>query len=65
MKNNYGENLTIEIVNGGFILTYPLVATSGNIETTDVAREVFISPRKLNQKIKDVIASLSLVADTE
>jgi len=72
-KNLYGEQITIEVVAGGFILTYPvfvnelskfgLEALKGGDETVHTAREVFVSPRKLNQKLKDVIASVSLVAD--
>ena len=72
-KNLYGEQITIEVVTGGFILTYPvfvnelskfgLETLKGGDETVQAAREVFVSPRKLNQKLKDVIASVSLVAD--
>lgn len=61
MGNSYGESITIEVVQGGFILTYPVVdATTG--DTTGGAREVFTSPRKLQQKLKEVIATLSTVA---
>jgi hypothetical protein len=75
-KNLYGEQITIEVVGGGFILTYPVFTTettpprfvADGESTTEVvvqAREVFVSPRKLNQKLKEVIASVSLVADEE
>lgn len=63
MKSTYGEQLTIEIVTGGFILTYPLVVTVEGHETTEMTREVFSSPRKLQQKIKDVIAQMGTVAE--
>jgi hypothetical protein len=71
-KNLYGERISIEVVAGGFILTYPVfvsklekfgIEADGVNETVEEAREVFVSPRKLNQKLKDVIASVSLVAD--
>lgn len=63
MKNNYGEQLTIEIVTGGFILTYPVLVTVDGHEATEVCREVFSSPRKLQQKVKDVIAQMGTVAE--
>lgn len=59
-SNSYGETLTVEIVSGGFILTYP--RPNGNGDTI-VCREVFTSPRKLNQKLKEVIDSVGLVTD--
>ena len=62
-KNLYGERIVIEVVAGGFILEYPVFVGDGSDERTEVAREVFVSPRKLNRKLKDVIASVSLVAD--
>ena len=64
--NKYGENIQIEIVSGGFILTYPSVSkdSEGN-EFTDTAREVFASPRKLQNKIKELIGTLGLVAEAE
>ena len=61
--NAYGDQITIEIVKGGFILTYPTVTQFEGQEVTTVAREVFVSPRKLNQKIKDVIESIGLVSE--
>jgi hypothetical protein len=63
MKSTYGEQLTIEIVTGGFILTYPVVIIVEGNETTEISREVFSSPRKLQQKIKDVIAQMGTVAE--
>lgn len=54
--NSYGEMISIEIVQGGFILTYPV--------PTGSAREVIATPRKLQQRIKELISSLGLVADT-
>jgi hypothetical protein len=51
--------ITIEVAKGGFVLTYPI----NSPENGKLEREVFVSPRKLNQKIKEVIDTLSLVAD--
>jgi hypothetical protein len=62
-KSLYGERIVIEVVAGGFILEYPVFSGDGKDEHSDIAREVFVSPRKLNQKLKDVIATVSLVAD--
>jgi len=62
-KNLYGEQITIEVVQGGFILSYPTFVGDGDDEHTETTREVFVSPRKLNQKLKDVIATVSLVKD--
>lgn len=62
-QNKYGESVIIEIVTGGFILTYPVIGPDGT--TTDTAREVINSPRKLNNRIKEIISSMGLVADTE
>jgi hypothetical protein len=56
--------ISIEVATGGFVLTYPVTKTQPNgSELEMLEREVFISPRKLNQKLKDVIASLSLVPE--
>lgn len=61
-KNRFGECITIEVVQGGFILTYPEISTAADgTEEVDPAREVFVSPRKLNQKLKEVIDKISLV----
>ncbi len=66
-KNNYGESITIEIVEGGFILTYPILNSdekdNDGWDCLQSTREVFMSPRLLNKKIKSVIDSLGLVAD--
>ena len=62
----YGnETIQIEVVKGGFILTYPIQVKEGDSERWETAREVFVSPRKLNQKLKEVIDTISLVGDTE
>ena len=55
-ENNYGHSLSIEVVTGGFILTYP-VLTGDGLETT--YREVFSTTRKLQNKVKEVIEQLS------
>ena len=59
-SNTYGETLTVEIVSGGFILTYPRPDADGDAV---ICREVFTSPRKLNQKLKEVIDAVGLVTD--
>lgn len=65
-KNVFGESITIEVVAGGFILTYPVISTNDDgSEYSVLAREVFVSPRKLNQKLKEVIDSIGLVADKD
>lgn len=52
------DQITIEVVKGGFILSYA--------ENNLYEREVFTSPRKLNSKIKEVLEKLSYVpADSE
>ncbi len=70
-KNLYGEQIIIEVVAGGFILTYPVFVSElekfglevVNGEKVEMAREVFVSPRKLNQKLKEVIDNVSLVKE--
>jgi hypothetical protein len=53
------DQITIQVVTGGFILTYPSFKDGvGSLST-----EVIVSPRKLNQKLKEVIDSISLVTD--
>lgn len=59
------ESILIEVVKGGFILTYPVAVTNNGVEEWREAREVFVSPRKLNQKIKEVIDSIGLVRDEQ
>jgi hypothetical protein len=63
LKSHYGEHLNIEVVAGGFILSYPVIVNAGGEESVQQAREVFVSPRKLIQKIKNVIGEIGLVAD--
>ncbi len=54
--------ISIEIAKGGFILTYPSsIPTSQDDANVTVIREVFISQRKLNQKLKEVVEMLSMV----
>ena len=55
------NQINIEVATGGFILTYPVLDGEGNAD--NYKREVFVSPRKLNQKLKEVIDSLSLVSE--
>jgi hypothetical protein len=62
--NSYGEAVTIDVVKGGFILTYPSKGETG--EFTETTREVLNSPGKLFKRVKEVIGDLSLVpADKE
>lgn len=56
--------ITIEVVKGGFILTYPHQASKEGDDWT-IEREVFVSSRKLNQKIKEVIDNVGLVQEQE
>ena len=65
MKNTYGESIQIEIVAGGFILSYPVKSDASSDCFDGTQREVFTSPRKLNKKIQDVIKALGLVADED
>lgn len=53
------SKVTIEVVKGGFILDYPILREECTAPIW--AREVFVSQRKLNQKLKEVIESLGLV----
>jgi hypothetical protein len=62
-KNTYGESITIEIVAGGFILSYPVKSDAASDSYDNMQREVFASPRKLNKKIQEVIKDIGLVAD--
>lgn len=62
-QSKYGESIVIEIVTGGFIVTYPVIGADGG--PSEAAREVINSPRKLNNRIKEIISSMGLVADTE
>lgn len=50
------ESITVSIVKGGFILNYP--GANGSQST-----EVFTSPRKLQQKMKELIEALSYVSE--
>lgn len=48
-------SINLEIVTGGFILVYD------DLDKDVVVREVFTSPRKVSQKIKELIDRLALV----
>ncbi len=58
--NMNGVEIVIEVLAGGFVLTYPVI--TGDDMTMN--REVFPSPRKLQNKIKEVLAAVSLVGDS-
>ena len=60
MESKTGAFISIDVVKGGYILTYPEVL---NGEPGLPCREVFVSPRKLNQKIKEIIDDLGLSKD--
>lgn len=61
--DEYGFNINLEVVKGGFILTYPKVeAVTPNC--TYMVREIFSSPRKLQVKIKEVLSDLSSTPET-
>lgn len=63
-KKNWQPMIQIEVAQGGFILSYPkLEVDDAGSETMNMYREVFVSPRKLNQKLKEVIDSISTVAE--
>jgi hypothetical protein len=55
---SYTDNLTIEVLKGGFVLNYPVILDNGSRQYN---REVFGSTRKLNQKLKEVLEMLSTV----
>lgn len=47
----YPHPITIEVVKGGFVLSY----TTGTVDKPTFEREVFTSQRKLTQKLKEVL----------
>lgn len=55
------NKILIEIVTGGFILSYPSDKIGNGYERH--VKEVFTSARKMHQKIKSVLDDLALVAD--
>lgn len=55
------EMITIEVLMGGFVLTYPVF----NDGKETVVREVFTSPGKLNRKLKEVIDAIGLVSEKQ
>lgn len=57
------NSIVIQVVQGGFILDYTEITSAAGNEVHNQRREVFVSPRKLNQKVKDIIESLSLVSE--
>lgn len=71
MKSNTDHFISIEVIKGGFVLTYPQpedklarFGLSSSSESFSTQREVFTSERKLTQKLKDVLASLDSPAGT-
>jgi len=64
--NTFDANITIEIIKGGFVLHYPVKENEpAGAEYWTQVREVFTSPRKLQAKVREVLSSLSLVAEDE
>lgn len=61
MNDSMGQSITVEILKGGFVIMYPQLDDTGKIQS--FAREVCTTPRKLNQRLKEIIESLSLVSD--
>lgn len=57
----YGESFSVDIVAGGFIITYPVLDEDG--ECSQTIRQVITSPRKLQQKIKEIIDNIGLTSD--
>ena len=55
------QHINIEILKGGFILTYPQWDAEDSY--WDEVREVITTQRKLNQKLKEVIAAVGLVGE--
>jgi hypothetical protein len=64
MNNLNTQNLqvTIDIVRGGFVLTYPYVITSvvDGSETLFERKEVFTSSNKMKKRISEVLESFKL-----
>lgn len=71
--NIYNSSITIEVVLGGFVMTYPkkVAPKEGDAADTDFVagherwesvREVFPTQRKLMQRLKEVTEQISLVA---
>lgn len=66
MGNHYQHSITIEIVEGGYVLCYPSDIGFNNTNVYVQKREVFTSSRKMNQRIKEVLESVSTtVVDAE
>lgn len=55
--------ITIEVVKGGFVLTYPSPSKESSVFNYSMECEVFTSQRKLTQKLKDVLDTLSTTPD--
>ena len=63
MVGSINHHVNIEILQGGFVLNYPEISADG--ESQMFKREVFVTQRKLNLKIKEVLKNLSLTPDSE
>ena len=61
------HTITISVIKGGFVLAYPVFSLQPpriGIEQdsiTDYVREVFVSVRKMNQRLKEVLDTVSRV----
>jgi hypothetical protein len=63
MNESTAQTVTVEVLKGGFVITYPKLNDAGGVES--LSREVCVSPRKLNLRLKEIIETLSLVGDTD
>lgn len=61
MDNQPSQSITVEVLKGGFVVTYPKLDDKGAVSS--YLREVCVTPRKLNQRLKEIIDSVSLVSD--
>ncbi len=56
--------ITIEIIRGGYVVHFP-EQVGGQKDVWSMRREIFVSPRKMHQKIKEVVDAVGLVRDKE
>lgn len=56
-----GSQISIEALKGGFVMEWSEL--DNTTEEIIYHREIFSSPRKLQQKLKDVISTVSFVSE--
>lgn len=61
--NKYHLSVNIEILDGGFVLSYPQI--EDGVEHPFIAREVFTSQSKLIKKMKEVLDQLATTPEKE